>query len=158
MLLMPMLHAETATQKNLLFEHLLRATKQAIFDSMTPLEVPAGTSIIKQGDADAKTFYVLASGSCEVLLQSPDSGSEARQVLTYEPGRYPLLCTNKHNKYGPYRLCRTTQGVSSVVCTDGVLSHCSYSLMRLDLHWLQQKGLLDVPPGSAVCPALFTCI
>ena len=86
-----MLHAETATQKNLLFEHLLRATKQAIFESMTPLEVAAGTSIIKQGDTDAKTFYVLARGSCEVLLQTPDSGSEARQVLTYEPGRYPPL-------------------------------------------------------------------
>lgn len=82
-----MLHAEAATQKNLLFEHLLRATKQAIFESMTPLEVPAGTSIIKQGDTDAKTFYVLAVGSCEVLLQKPDWGSEPRQVLTYDPGR-----------------------------------------------------------------------
>lgn len=93
-----MLHAETATQKNLLFEHLLRATKQAIFDSMTPLEVAARTSIIKQGDTDAKTFYVLASGSCEVLLQTPDSGGEARQVLIYEPGRYLLFFMHKQTQ------------------------------------------------------------
>lgn len=82
------LRAESATQKNLLFEHLLRATKQAIFESMTPLEVAAGTSIIKQGDTEAKTFYVLASGCCEVLLQTPAWGTEPRQVLTYDPGRY----------------------------------------------------------------------
>ena len=81
------MHAESATQKSLLFEHLPRATRQAIFDSMTPLNVPASTCIIKQGDTDAKTFYVLASGSCEVLLQKAEWGKEPRQVLTYESGR-----------------------------------------------------------------------
>ena len=86
-MLKPLLHAESATQKNLLFEHLLRTTKQAIFESMTPLEVPAGTSIIKQGDRDAKTFYVLASGSCGVLRPTPDWGTEPRQVLPYDPSR-----------------------------------------------------------------------
>ncbi|KAL0042257.1 hypothetical protein WJX77_007366 [Trebouxia sp. C0004] len=77
---------DSATQSNLLFEHMLKATKQAIFDSMTSMEVAAGSSIIKQGDTDAKTFYVLGMGTCEVLLQKPEWGKEARQVLTYESG------------------------------------------------------------------------
>ncbi|KAL0050057.1 hypothetical protein WJX82_003639 [Trebouxia sp. C0006] len=77
---------DSATQNNLLFEHMLKATKQAIFDSMTSLEVAAGSTIIKQGDTDAKTFYVLGLGTCEVLLQKPEWGKEARQVLTYESG------------------------------------------------------------------------
>ncbi|DBA85047.1 TPA: cGMP-dependent protein kinase [Trebouxia sp. C0005] len=77
---------DSATQNNLLFEHMLRATKQAIFDSMTSLEVAAGSTIIKQGDTDAKTFYVLGMGTCEVLLQKPEWGKEAHQVSTYESG------------------------------------------------------------------------
>ena len=55
---------------------------------MTPLDVAAGTCIIKQGDTDAKTFYVLTTGCCEVLLQEPEWGTQPRQVLTYESGRY----------------------------------------------------------------------
>ena len=88
-----MSNAESATQKNLLFEHLpsTTTTKQAIFDSMTSLDVAAGTHIIKQGDTDAKTFYVLAMGTCEVLLQKPEWGPEPRQVLSYESGRSVLL-------------------------------------------------------------------
>ena len=66
---------------------MLKSTKQAIFDSMTSMEVTAGTTIIRQGDPDAKTFYVLGLGTCEVLLQKPEWGKEPRQVLTYESGR-----------------------------------------------------------------------
>ncbi len=54
---------------------------------MTSMEVAAGTTIIKQGDTDAKTFYELGMGSCEVLLQKPEWGKEARQALIYESGR-----------------------------------------------------------------------
>lgn len=83
--------AEAATAGNLLFEHLAKSTKQAIFDSMTSVEVEAGTIIIQQGDADAKTFYVLGLGTCQVLLQKPEWGEEPRSVLTYESGRYTHL-------------------------------------------------------------------
>lgn len=55
---------------------------------MTSLEVEAGTTIIQQGDTDAKTFYVLGLGSCEVLLHKPEWGKDPRAVLTYESGRY----------------------------------------------------------------------
>ena len=73
---------------------MLKVTKQAIFDSMTSLEVAAGSTIIKQGNTDAKTFYVLGMGTCEVLLHKPEWGKEARQVLTYESGRYSRLLLN----------------------------------------------------------------
>jgi hypothetical protein len=73
---------------------MLKATKQAIFDSMTSLEVAAGNTIIRQGNTDAKTFYVLGMGTCEVLLQKPEWGKEARQVLTYESGRYSKFMLN----------------------------------------------------------------
>ena len=62
---------------------------------MTSMEVAAGATIIQQGDTDAKTFYVLSMGKCEVLLQKPEWGKEARQVLTYEAGRFDMLsCTS----------------------------------------------------------------
>ena len=54
---------------------------------MTPLEVAAGSTIIQQGDTNATTFYVLAMGCCEVLLQKPEWGKDPRQVLTYDSGR-----------------------------------------------------------------------
>lgn len=83
---------------------MLKATKQAIFDSMTSLEVAAGSTIIKQGDTDAKTFYVLGLGTCEVLLQKPEWGKEARQVLTYESGRY----SNFSSTHCHYEICCLT--------------------------------------------------
>lgn len=89
-------HAEAATAGNLLFEHLAKSTKQAIFESMTSIEVDAGTTIIQQGDPDAKTFYVLGLGCCEVLLQKPDWGDEPRSVLTYKSGRYACM-QSRHN-------------------------------------------------------------
>ena len=55
------------------------------------MEVEAGTTIIQQGDTDAKTFYVLGLGTCEVLLQKAEWGNEPRSVLTYDSGRYPEL-------------------------------------------------------------------
>lgn len=58
---------------------------------MTSMEVEAGSTIIQQGDADAKTFYVLGLGTCEVLLQKAEWGHEPRSVLTYESGRYATL-------------------------------------------------------------------
>ena len=64
--------------------------KQAIFSSMTPLRVPAGTAVITQGDADAKTFYVLEQGQCDVLVAKPEWGSQPRKVLTYQAGRWGL--------------------------------------------------------------------
>lgn len=67
---------------------MAQATKQAIFESMTSIEVTAGQTIIEQGDPDAKTFYVLAMGTCEVLLQKDEWGSQPRQVLMYQSGRY----------------------------------------------------------------------
>ena len=66
---------------------MAKATKQAIFESMTSTEVAAGEVIIQQGDPDAKTFYVLGMGTCEVLLHKPEWGAEPRNVLTYESGR-----------------------------------------------------------------------
>ena len=71
--------------------------KQAIFSSMTPLRVPAGTAVITQGDADAKTFYVLEQGQCDVFVAKPEWGSQPRKVLTYQPGRWgPATCCGGH--------------------------------------------------------------
>lgn len=61
--------------------------KEAIFSSMTPLRVPAGTTVITQGDADAKTFYVLEEGQCDVYVAKPEWGNQPRKVLTYQAGR-----------------------------------------------------------------------
>ena len=54
---------------------------------MTPLRVPAGTTVITQGDADAKTFYVLEEGQCDVYVAKPEWGNQPRKVLTYQAGR-----------------------------------------------------------------------
>lgn len=35
----------------------------------------------------AKTFYELGLGTCEVLLQKPESDPKPHSVLTYESGR-----------------------------------------------------------------------
>lgn len=73
-------------EANLLFEMLSKATRKAIFDSMTPCTVAAGTEVITQGDEGTR-FYVLEKGSCDVLLHKEEWGPLSRKVLTYGPGK-----------------------------------------------------------------------
>ena len=82
------LHAEAATKDNLLFDMLPMQSKQAIFNSMTPLECPEGTDIIVQGDKDARTFYVLESGSCDVYINmGKDPADGLKKVHQYAAAR-----------------------------------------------------------------------
>ena len=79
---------EAATKDNLLFDMLPLQSKVAIFNSMTPLECSAGTDIIVQGDKDARTFYVLESGSCDVFLFiGKDPADGMKKVHQYAAGR-----------------------------------------------------------------------
>jgi hypothetical protein len=69
----------------LLFEQLSLPAKQAIIRSMKPKIVKAGEVIIKQGDTEASTFYVLERGSADVRIHKEEWGEE-RKVHTYQPG------------------------------------------------------------------------
>lgn len=79
--------AEKATQGNLLFEQLLTPARQAIFNSMTPLHVEAGTEVIQQGQQNATKFYVLEKGNCEVFVSTEDSGLKPLKVHSYSACR-----------------------------------------------------------------------
>lgn len=52
---------------------------------MSPLEVLPKTVIIQQGDEEASKFYVLESGTCDVLLQTPEGTNVVHQ---YKAGSY----------------------------------------------------------------------
>lgn len=78
--------ADRAVNGNLLFDMLEPAALARVIGSMTPLDVPANSQIIQQGDTVAKNFFVLASGSCEAFLE-PNSERPTRQkVFRYTPG------------------------------------------------------------------------
>ena len=80
--------SETATKDNLLFDMLPTKSKLAIYNSMTPLNCEEGTDIIVQGDKDARTFYVLESGSCDVFIyQSKDPADGMKKVHQYSAAR-----------------------------------------------------------------------
>ncbi|KAI7838861.1 hypothetical protein COHA_007362 [Chlorella ohadii] len=82
----------------LLFEQLSLPAKQAsgrppaaavlaaraIIRSMKPKMVKAGEVVIKQGDTDASTFYVLERGSADVRIHKEEWGEECK-VHTYQP-------------------------------------------------------------------------
>lgn len=78
--------AEKATASNLLFEMLPKAAKAAIFNSLAPSAVAAGTDIIQQGD-EGSEFYILEQGACDVLIGKEEWGSEPKKVHSYSPGR-----------------------------------------------------------------------
>ncbi len=69
-----------------LFSGLPREGLLAVADSMTPLHVPPGTDIIRQGDTDAHTFYVLEAGRAEVYKS--EGGKAPALVKEYAPGRW----------------------------------------------------------------------
>eukprot|EP00884_Botryococcus_braunii_P004081 jgi/Botrbrau1/13674/Bobra.0378s0007.2 len=77
---------EQATQGNLLFEMLSIPARQAIYRSMKPMLVSAGTDIITQGDTEARQFYVLEKGTCNALIASEQWGNIPKKVHTYSPG------------------------------------------------------------------------
>jgi CRP-like cAMP-binding protein len=70
---------------SMLFDKLTTETMQKVFLSMNPLEVLPNTVIIQQGDEEASKFYVLESGTCEVLLDN-DEGKKV--VHQYKAGSY----------------------------------------------------------------------
>jgi CRP-like cAMP-binding protein len=69
-----------------LFDMLAPAELARVIGSMTPLEVPACTQIIRQGDTDAKNFYVLESGACEAFLEPDKTRHKRQKVYSYTPG------------------------------------------------------------------------
>jgi CRP-like cAMP-binding protein len=70
---------------SMLFDKLTTETMEKVFLSMSPLEVLPKTVIIQQGDEEASKFYVLESGTCEVLLAN-DEGTKV--VHQYKAGSY----------------------------------------------------------------------
>ena len=76
-----------ATESNTLFEGLDFATRCALCDVMTETRVAAGADVIVQGATgdDARHFYVLESGTCEVKVRRRDP-ADGKPVMT-EPER-----------------------------------------------------------------------
>lgn len=92
---MPCVAADKATRGNLLFDMLLTPARLAIFNSMTPLHVEAGTDIIQQGQLNATKFYVLEKGNCDVFVSNEGSHFKPVKVLSYGSCRWDacsLLC------------------------------------------------------------------
>lgn len=150
------------------------SARQAVFNSMTPHFVEAGTDIIQQGEQGANEFYVLEKGSCEVWVQSSEPGSKPCKVHSYSGCRCAQLC-----RIGtlPYALacqpelllitqgrCQYTQreGCSmylmrpsaslcgcSVVLLDG--SHSSSQMARERLHQVNRRVCCPVALESWRC-------
>lgn len=56
---------------------------------MTPLDCPEGTDIIVQGDKDARTFYVLERGSCDVYIKVGNNPADGmKKVHQYSAARW----------------------------------------------------------------------
>ncbi len=64
-------------RKNILFASLSADDIQRVIERMEPLAVPAGTTIIRQGD-DATDFYVVQSGVLDVFVD----GTKVFRVTT----------------------------------------------------------------------------
>ena len=73
---------------NLLFDMLAPAAKERVIASMMRLDVLKGTQIIRQGETNAKHFYVLAEGACEAFISKDSDEARRRKVFSYEPGRW----------------------------------------------------------------------
>lgn len=56
--------------RNELFRGMSFAARQAIINSMKPMTVQSGEVIIRQGDADARTYYVVDRGAFEVRIDN----------------------------------------------------------------------------------------
>lgn len=63
-----------AINKNVLFSHLDDNERTDIFDAMFPVVIPAGGTIIKQGD-EGDNFYVIDQGEVEIFVHETYVGS-----------------------------------------------------------------------------------
>lgn len=74
-----------AIEDNILFQGLSLSTKQALVDSMSPMHVECGDTIIREGDLHGQEYYVIDMGVCKVMKQD-EYGTDV-EVARSEPGR-----------------------------------------------------------------------
>lgn len=72
---------ERAVKNNFLFTHLSDSARAQVFEAMQRMDVKAGDVVIQQGSR-GDHFYIVESGTFDVLVQSADGG-EPHRVHTY---------------------------------------------------------------------------
>lgn len=74
-----------AMEGNILFQGLSLSTRQALVDSMSPVHVECGETIIREGDLHGQEYYVVDMGVCKVMKR--DENGQDIEVASSEPGR-----------------------------------------------------------------------
>jgi len=68
-----MVALKKSVEANVLFQHLEASELKAVLDAMFAVDPKAGDVVIQQGD-EGDNFYVIDSGTTEVLIDQPDGG------------------------------------------------------------------------------------
>ena len=79
-----MVALKKSVEANVLFQHLESEELKAVLDAMFAVDPKAGDIVIQQGD-EGDNFYVIDSGTTEVLIQGADGG-EPQMVSSITDG------------------------------------------------------------------------
>jgi CRP-like cAMP-binding protein len=108
---------------------------ERVFDRFKPLAVPAGTTIVRQGETGDRC-YVIKQGRAEVLRQEPGE-DKPRQLAILEPGR----CFGDDALY-----LETTRNATVTMIDDGILM----SLAKSDYQQLMpEPAIRRIDPAAA---------
>lgn len=89
---------------NVMFMHLSEEQRLLVIEQMYMEDIPAETDLIKQGDPDAQTFYVVADGSFNVyvnnalVLNIPKGGCFGELALMYKAPRAATVRATVNSK------------------------------------------------------------